>query len=134
MKKVTCVLVGGLIFLLAIYANSFSQEIPTENLSFSAEVTSPADTHCVAVPGDLNGDKRVNLSDVSLYSSCMFLGGCAFLPPFCRYDVNGDGLILSVADLAGLVRYVLEDGPPPVKSDVCCLSPAFPVRKRPNVK
>ncbi len=133
-KKLTGVLLGGLIFSLAIYANSLSQTLPTENLSFSLQVTSLADTHCVAVPGDVNGDNKVNLTDVCLYSSCISGGGCDIIPPYCRYDINGDGLILSVADLVGLVRYIFNDAPPPVKSDVCCLSPYFPSRKTPYVK
>jgi len=115
-KRFTCVLLGILIFLVVIYANSFSQEIPTENLSFSSQVTSPADTHCIAKAGDLNGDNKVSLADV-----ICFLRRCPIQPPSCRYDVNGDGLTLSIADLKYLLLYIFSEGPTPVKSGVCCL-------------
>lgn len=115
-KKLSRVLLGILIFSVVIYANSFSQELPTGSLSFNSQVTSPADTHCVAKAGDLNGDNKVSLADI-----ICFLRRCPFQPPSCRYDVNGDGLTLSIADLKYLLLYIFNGGPAPVKSDVCCL-------------
>ena len=115
-KKLTWVLGGVLVCLVATYANLFSQTLPTENLSFSPQVTSPTDTHCVAKAGDLNGDNKVSLADL-----ICFLRRCPFQPPSCRYDVNGDGATLSVADLKYLLLYIFSGGPAPVKRDVCCL-------------
>ncbi len=103
------------LFVVA-YANSFSQALPTENLSLSPQVTSPADTHCVAKAGDLNGDNKVSLADV-----ICFLRRCPFQSPSCRYDVNGDGLNLPIADLKYLLLYIFSGGPAPVKSGECCL-------------
>ena len=115
-KRLTSILLGGLIFLLAGYTSSFSQVLPTENLSFGSQVTSPTDTHCVAKAGDLNGDNKVSLADV-----ICFLRRCPIQPPSCRYDVNGDGLTLSIADLKYLLLYIFRGGSAPVKSEVCCL-------------
>jgi len=122
-KKFACVLLGTLIFLVVIYANSFSQELPAENLSFSSQVASPTDTHCVAKAGDTNGDNQVTLADIFLFIPCIFKAGgphhCPFEPQ-CRGDANGDG-ILSLRDITYLVNFLFKGGPAPVKSGVCCL-------------
>lgn len=115
-KKLTWVLGGVLVCLVVTYTNSFSQTLPTDNLSFSSQVASPTDTHCVAKAGDLNGDNKVSLADI-----ICFLRRCPFQSPSCRYDVNGDGLTLSIADLKYLLIYIFNGGPAPVKSGVCCL-------------
>ena len=120
-KRLTSILLGGLIFLLAGYTNSFSQELPTENLSFSSQVASPADTHCVAKSGDTNGDNQITLADIFPLVKCVFLvRWCEPLPPRCRADVNGTNTI-TLKDVVYLVNYLFKGGPGPVKSGVCCL-------------
>lgn len=120
-KKLITVLLGGLTFLLACYTNSYSQVLPTEKLSFDSQVASPADTHCVAKPGDINGDNLVSLTDLLAFVRCIYIipvRPC--FEPQCRGDLDGDGM-LSIRDIVYLVIYLFKGGPAPVKSGVCCL-------------
>ncbi len=119
-KKLSTILLGGLIFLLACYAHSFSQELLTENLSFSSQFASPADTHCIYKPGDFNGDGKVYLPDLILIVQCIFIYDCCLVCPSCLTDINADGR-WTVADIVYLVNYIFRGGPAPVKSGVCCL-------------
>jgi len=122
-KRLTSILLGGLIFLLAGYTSSFSQVLPAENLSFSSQVASPADTHCVAKPGDINGDNVVSLADIVAYMRCIFIMGIRpylCFEPQCRGDLDGDGM-LSIRDIVYFINYLFKGGPAPVKRDVCCL-------------
>ncbi len=76
------------------------------------------------IRGDVNCDGLVNSSDVSFLDSLMNHGGP--LPPCLEAaDVNDDGLILSIADLAFLLR-ALDLGlalPPPFPN--CGSDPTF---------
>jgi len=118
-KKLTGILLGVLVFLAVIYADSFSQTLPTENLSFSSQVTSPTDTHCIYKPGDGNGDNKVSLADFFPLIECIFKNICR-IQPYCRVDINGNGVV-TMPDLVYLVNYIFKGGPAPVKSGVCCL-------------
>lgn len=117
------VLVGVAIFLIGIYSNSFSQAPLAENRSLSFQVVSPTDTHCVAKPGDTNGDNKVSLADIFLFIPCIFKAcpiNCCPFKPECRGDANGDGL-LSIRDIVYLINFIFKGGPEPVKSQECCL-------------
>ncbi len=118
-KKLTRVLLGVLIFWVVIYANSFSQAVQKEQLSFNPIVTSPTDTHCTYKPGDANVDGKVNLADIrQMFENIL---KAAPLPyPRCVLDVNGDGK-LTLLDVVYLINYLFRGGPAPVKSGVCCL-------------
>ena len=118
-KKLTSILLGGLIFLVAIYSNSFSQEIQKENVYFTPKVTSPTDS-CIYKPGDGNRDNKVNLADIFFMVNCIFKNGCGFVYPTCLFDVNADRK-WTLADAMYLVNFLFRGGPAPVKSGVCCL-------------
>lgn len=120
MKKAFFVLVGGLIFLLSGCIDLFSQELPTENLSFSSEVVAPVDTHCIYKPGDFNTDGKVSLPDIILTVQCIYIYDCCLQCPVCLTDVNADGR-WTISDIVYLVNYIFRGGPEPVKSGVCCL-------------
>ncbi|OGC75715.1 MAG: hypothetical protein A2145_05570 [candidate division Zixibacteria bacterium RBG_16_40_9] len=117
-KKLTCFLGGVRVCLVVTYANSFSQTLPTEDLSFSSQVISPTDTHCVAKAGDVNRDNKVSLPDIIALIECAFRD--CFGYPNCLLDVNGNG-VATVSDVIYLVNYIFKGGPAPVKSGVCCL-------------
>lgn len=122
-RRLISTFVGVPILLIVTYSNSFSQAPQPENLSFDSQVVSPADTHCVAKPGDTNGDNKVSLADIFGYIPCIFKASPSPFPcfePECRGDANGDGRS-SLKDIVYLINYLFKGGPEPVKSEVCCL-------------
>lgn len=76
-------------------------------------------TTCLAMPGDANGDGKVNLSDIIFQVNYVFKGG---IPPdpFCRGDDNADEKI-NLSDIIYVVNYIFKAGPAPINSGVCCL-------------
>lgn len=120
-KKLSRVLLGLLIFLGVINANSFSQVLPPENIAFSSQLASPTDTHCIYKPGDFNRDGKVSLADLVNLAECILKNFCCgAIGPYCLCDVNGNGGA-NLADVVYLVNYLFKGGPAPVNSDVCCL-------------
>jgi len=64
------------------------------------------------LPGDVNADNCVNLSDAVYLLSYLFRGGPPpVLPP--AGDVNGDGAV-DVGDIVYLINYIFRDGPAPI--------------------
>jgi len=120
-KKLIMVLLGVAIVLLAGYTSSFSQATPAEKFSFGSQVSAPTDTHCVAKPGDINGDNLVTLTDLLAFVHCIYIipiRPC--FEPQCRGDLDGNGM-QTISDIIYFVNYLFRGGPAPVKSGVCCL-------------
>jgi hypothetical protein len=62
------------------------------------------------LPGNVNGDSVVDVSDVFYLVNYLFAGGQA---PVGSGDANGDGMV-DVADVFYLINYLFAGGPPPV--------------------
>jgi hypothetical protein len=67
------------------------------------------------LPGDVNNDDRVNVSDAVFIINYAFNGGPPPLP-LESGDVNCDGRV-SVADAVYIINYVFAGGPPPQDCD-----------------
>jgi hypothetical protein len=63
------------------------------------------------MPGDVNGDGNVDVSDIVFILNYMFQGGPPPNPPAAG-DVNGDCFI-GLSDLIWLINYLYRGGPPP---------------------
>jgi hypothetical protein len=59
--------------------------------------------------GDVNGDGKVNVSDVFSLINSLFAGGPA---PVCPADVNADGGV-GVDDVFYLINFLFAGGPAP---------------------
>ncbi|MDH4033371.1 MAG: dockerin type I repeat-containing protein, partial [candidate division Zixibacteria bacterium] len=79
---------------------------------FDEYVPKPTCSCCVGIRGDLNGDGRIDISDLVWLVDWMFTGGP---PPPCleQADVNADGVI-DISDLVWLVDFMFTGGPPPI--------------------
>ncbi len=75
----------------------------------------PIDADFNYVPGDVNGDFSVNISDVTHYSGWLFGGGGEPIWPKWRANVNGDGA-MNITDVTYLVSYLFSGGPSPLAS------------------
>jgi len=62
--------------------------------------------------GDVNGDGKVNVSDVIYLVNYLFKGGPLPIPELLVGDVNGDGKV-TVSDVVYLINYLFKGGPPP---------------------
>jgi hypothetical protein len=63
------------------------------------------------IPGDVNSDGKVSVSDVVYLILYLFKGGAQPFPP-CKADVNDDNKV-SVGDVVYLINYLFKGGPPP---------------------
>ena len=75
----------------------------------------------LAIPGDLNNDKKLNIVDV-VYLVNIFFKSWVIPEPTCLPDVNGDSLV-SFADIIYLANHTMKGGPAPLSAGYCC----FPV-------
>ena len=62
------------------------------------------------IPGDVNSDGKVSVSDVVYLILYLFKGGAEPFPP-CKADVNDDSKV-SVSDVVWLINYLFKGGPP----------------------
>lgn len=78
----------------------------------SAEITVlPYDVPPSTMPGDVNGDGIIDVSDGVFILNYLFLGGPPSNPPAAG-DINGDCFI-GLSDLVWLLNYLYRGGPPP---------------------
>ena len=61
------------------------------------------------IPGDVNSDGKVSVSDVVYLILYLFKGGAEPFPP-CKADVNDDSKV-SVSDVVWLINYLFKGGP-----------------------
>ncbi len=84
-------------------------------------------TECI--PGDANGDDRVNIGDAVYIINYVFDGG---LPPIpyetCSGDANGD-CIADVGDAVYLIAYIFRGGSPPIDCNAWIAYCGRPIRK-----
>ncbi len=65
-----------------------------------------------SLPGDVNGDGKVDASDVVFLINYLYRGGTVPDPPQ-RGDVNGDSVV-GAGDVVYLINYLYRSGPPPL--------------------
>ncbi len=71
-----------------------------------------ADINCCDMPGDANGDGKVNIADVEFVISWLFSGGES--PSCCEEgSANGDDK-LNIADVSFVIAWLFTGGPDPV--------------------
>jgi hypothetical protein len=69
------------------------------------------------IVGDLNGDGKVNLTDVTALVKYLFLGGTE-LQNLAAADIYCDGAgQISLTDLTALINFLFNNGPPPQSCD-----------------
>ena len=64
-----------------------------------------------AIPGDVNGDGKVDIGDVVFLNNYLFINGPSPDPKELG-DVNCDGVV-DVGDVVCLLNYLFIEGPPP---------------------
>ena len=64
-----------------------------------------------SIPGDINGDYKVSISDIVFLIGYLFKGGSE-PNPLCRADVNWDYKV-SLSDIVYLINYLFKGGFPP---------------------
>jgi hypothetical protein len=102
--------------------NFFNQNVPDEFVSVTApwNELSPIYTeveYCVHISpwdyrGDVNGDGKINASDVVYLINYLFIGGPAPVPTVLEGDVNCDGNV-NASDVVWLINYLFVPGSPP---------------------
>lgn len=94
--------------------NTYNVEVfwPTSGITIDTTVIAPAViTVWEYCRGDANGDRIVNVGDVTFLVGYLYSGGSA-PDPLSSGDANADGIV-NVGDVTFLVSYLYKGGPPP---------------------
>lgn len=100
-------LVGGTV---DTFFNEVSSTI-TETGVYAAFTTEQVNVSCCLLPGDASHDGKINIGDVTLMITRLFLGGA--VPSCCEEtDTNSDGKV-NIGDITVLIAYMFLGGPVP---------------------
>ncbi|MGB2696460.1 MAG: dockerin type I repeat-containing protein [Candidatus Zixiibacteriota bacterium] len=108
---------SGRTILMSFLLCEFRADQDTDGKLDAVELWENVITYLQYVCGDVNGDRKVEISDAVYFVNYLFRSG---IPPQCPPfpytscgDVNGDGAV-TIADVVYLINYLFKSGPAPI--------------------
>lgn len=111
--------VSGTIALMLEFNDTLSYQSIKDALMQSATVDGFLDTYAAlaevgCIPGDANGDRDIDLIDITYLIDYLYKGGSAPVPyALCSGDAECGNCAVNLLDITRIINYLYDDGPAP---------------------